>query len=214
MAEAVAIISFVSAVSSLADYGWRVVRRLNEFRKTVNDLPQCFHHISVQLPLLVEIVEHFRRQAQDEDLSPKIEEVLSPVVEGLRKEITKLDAVLLKVLPSANASTWEKSIKAIKSVAVEKTVEDFASVIRDYVSSLTTYQMTQNSDELKLLAGMLKDQTLAPSTRQSLPRKPIWMMTYDSEEHFVGRDQTMNEIKRQFDMGRSRVAITGIGGVG
>jgi hypothetical protein len=39
------------------------------------------------------------------------------------------------------------------------------------------------------------------------------MIGYDSDEHFIGRDGTMNDIERQFNE-KKRVAITGIGGVG
>jgi hypothetical protein len=210
----VGAVSFVSAVLSLADYGWRVVRRLNEFRNNVKELPQCFLHISFQLPLLMETVERLHRQAHDDKLAPKIEAALAPVVDGLRKEIEKLDAVLLKVLPLAQASTWEKIIKAVKSVGVQKTVDDFATVIRDYVSTLTAYQATQHSDELKVLVDLLKDHKAQTSTLQNpAAKKPVWMIGYDSDEHFIGRDGTMNDIERQFNE-KKRVAITGIGGVG
>jgi hypothetical protein len=82
MAWAIAVISFVSAVCSLADYGSRVVKRLNEFKTNVHDLPETFLHISNQLPLLIDIVNRLHVQAKSGHLDPRTEKALCTVVEG------------------------------------------------------------------------------------------------------------------------------------
>ena len=115
MAEAIAVIGFVSAIASLADYGERIVNRLNESRRNVKELPQSFLHISVQLPLLVDIIHRLHDQSNKGELTPNTENLLKPVLNGLYQEVEKLDTVLSKILPSADASTWEKSVKALKS---------------------------------------------------------------------------------------------------
>ena len=158
MAEAIAVIGFVSAIASLADYGERVVKRLNEFRRNVKELPQSFLHISVQLPLLVDIIHRLHDQSKKGGLTPTTEGFLKPVLDGLRQEIRKLDAVLGKILPSADASTWEKSVKALKSVGVQKDVDAFAAIIRDYVANLTAFQTTHNSDLIRRLGVFLAEQ--------------------------------------------------------
>lgn len=212
MAEAVAVLSFVSAICSLVDYGGKLVSRLNEFRNNVTNLPQCFFHISVQLPLLVDIARRLHDQAYRGELPPQTKSVLMPVVVGLHKEIQKIDDILHRILPSARASTWEKGIKAVKSVGAQKSVEDFAAVIRDYVLHLTAFQATHNGDLIRTILDLLKRE---PSEILEQPRaKPVWMVSYDSDDHFIGRDGSMEAIKQQFDEGRSRVAISGIGGVG
>ena len=158
MAEAIAVIGFVSAIASLADYGERVVKRLNEFRRNVKELPQSFLHISVQLPLLVDIIHRLHDQSKKGELTPTTEGFLKPVLDGLRQEIRKLDAVLGKILPSADASTWGKSVKALKSVGVQKDVDAFAAIIRDYVANLTAFQTTHNSDLIRRLGVFLAEQ--------------------------------------------------------
>jgi hypothetical protein len=82
MAWAIAVISFVSAVCSLADYGSRVVKRLNEFKTNVHDLPETFLHISNQLPLLIDTVNRLHVQAKSGHLDPRTEKALCTVVEG------------------------------------------------------------------------------------------------------------------------------------
>lgn len=215
MAEAIAVISFVSAACSLADYVTRVAKRLNEFRTNVHDLPQTFLHISDQLPLLADTVHRLHQQAKDGHLSQQTVTVLRPVVEGILAQLTQLESVLDKVLPSAKASTWEKGIKAVRSLKAQKAVDDFASVIDRYVLNLTVYQTTHNGDLIKILINLIErmkspqlhDVQLAP------PRKPYFTVRYQTDEDFCGREKIMEEIRRRFGS-KSRVAIAGIGGVG
>jgi tetratricopeptide (TPR) repeat protein len=215
MAEAIAVISFVSAVYSLADFGTRVVKRLNEFRTNVHGLPQTFLHVSDQLPLLIDTVNLLHRQANDGHLSPQAEIVLRPVVEGILAQLTQLDSVLVKVLPSAKASTWEKGIKAVRSLRIQKTVDDFASVIDRYVSNLTIYQTTHNSDLIKTLINLIErmNSSQLHDVQVAPRRKPYFMVRYQTDEDFIGREEIMEEISRRFGR-KSRVAIAGMGGVG
>jgi hypothetical protein len=215
MAEAIAVISFVSAVCSLADYGTRVVKRLNEFRTNVHDLPQTFLHVSDQLPLLTDTVNRIHRQAKDGHLSPQTETVLRPVVEGIHAQLTQLDSVLVKVLPSAKASTWEKGIKAVRNLKAQKTVDDFASVIDRYISNLTVYQTTHNGDLIKTLIKLIErmNSPRLQDVRVAPPRKPYFMVRYQTDEDFIGREEIVEEIRRRFGR-KNRVAIAGIGGVG
>ena len=54
MAEAVALISFVSAVAALIEIGSTVVGRLNDFRERAHDVPEAFKHIKAQLPITID----------------------------------------------------------------------------------------------------------------------------------------------------------------
>jgi hypothetical protein len=212
MAEAIAIISFVSVVWSLADYGTKVMTRLNEFRTNVRDLPQAFQHISDQLPLLIDTVNRLHDQAKDSRLSHETETALRPVVKGIHTQLTRLNSVLVKVLPSARASTWDKGLKAFKSLGYQKTVEDFALVIDRYISNLTAYQTTSNGALIKDLISLI-EQTSLQGVQAAPPRKPCFIVRYETDEDFIGREETMEEIRRRFGTG-NRVAIAGIGGVG
>ena len=158
MAEAIAVVGFISAIASLADYGTTVVKRFNELRKNVKGLPSNFHHINVQLPLLVNIVHCLHDQSERGELTPDTASLLKPVLEELHKELQKLDAVISKIQPSADASTLEKSVKAFRSVGAQKDVDEFAAVIRDYVANLTAFQTTHNSDVIRRLEALLAAQ--------------------------------------------------------
>jgi hypothetical protein len=45
-------------------------------------------------------------------------------------------------------------------------------------------------------------------------REPCFMVKFDQDENFVGREEIIIEIDRRLMAGQHRVAITGMGGVG
>jgi hypothetical protein len=59
---------------------------------------------------LIDTVNYIYDQVKDGDLSLEIETAL---VKGIHAQLTQLDAVLVKVLPSAKALTWEKRLQGI-----------------------------------------------------------------------------------------------------
>ncbi|KAL2053474.1 hypothetical protein ABVK25_006125 [Lepraria finkii] len=54
MAEAVAVAGLVAAIIQLADFGTKVVSRLNEFLISLYDVPATFRAIKTEFPLLLD----------------------------------------------------------------------------------------------------------------------------------------------------------------
>jgi hypothetical protein len=46
------------------------------------------------------------------------------------------------------------------------------------------------------------------------PRKPIFMVPFDQDETFVGREDILDNIEQKLKASRRRAVLTGIGGVG
>lgn len=216
MAEAIAVISFVSAVSGLVSFGWDVSKRLNEFRKNVRELPEAFKHIDIRLPFLLETLDRLKTQAKPGDIV-----FLDPVVVGLQGQLQRLREVLDKVLPSAKASTWEKGLKAVKSLHYEKVVEEFDAVIERYISDLTLFQTTSNGRFLEELQHLVEktSQLQLAATTQPLPpakspkAKAIFEIPFDPDTDFIAREEVIRTIEERFKTS-NRVALAGIGGVG
>lgn len=208
MAEAIAVIGLLASCSQLIEYGGAVVKRLHDFMTNVKELPPCFAHINNQLPMLMGIVDSLQKRAGNGDFTSKIQHDLERVIEALDKELKGLDAVLSNILPSARASTWEKGVKAVKSVAAQKRVENFAQVIQNYMISLNAFQLERLITSLE--EQRLEHQSILPTPA----RKPIWMLEHDSDEDFVGREEILRIIEQQFATTVNRVVLAGIGGVG
>lgn len=220
MAEAIAAIGLVHTIIDLAEFGRKVVKRLNEFKNNVQDLPEAFQHIGNQLPILMRIANSLEERAKNGDFAPDAQKDLEQVVQALKKELLDLDALLAKILPSARASTWEKGVKAVKSIKAQKSVDSYSTVIQTYVQTLSNFQVADHANQMRIIIDFVKQLRLAESDspRESShvtpPRKRVWMLEFDGDEDFVGREQTIAEVVRKFETNASRVAVVGVGGVG
>lgn len=224
MAEAFAILGVVQAAISLVSYGAKIVKRMDEFNHNVKGLPESFAKIRTKLPMLLDIVEKIQNAVSHSKMDGNTESLLRPVLDGLRKEIVSFDETLLKVLPSPHASNKEKITKAIRSVGIQKRIDEFSSSIQDYLSTLMVFQTTSHADSLRTLTVMVQGRLERPveppsyeNSLQSAPEpkmNPIWTVKYDLEADFVGRDGIMSTIEGQLTEGNRRAALAGIGGVG
>ena len=57
MAEAFAIVGLVAAIAQFVGLGTVIVDRLNEFRSDVNEVPEAFRGVQIQLPLTINTLE-------------------------------------------------------------------------------------------------------------------------------------------------------------
>ena len=220
MAEAIAALSLVQAIIGLTELGRTVVKRLNEFKNNVQDLPEAFQHIGNQLPILMRIANSLEERANSGDFAPDAEKDLEQVIKALKKELLDLDALLCKILPSARASTWEKGVKAVKSIKAQKSVDTYSTVIQAYVQTLSNFQIADHANQMRIIIDFVKQLKLAESdslrepSHVTPPRKAVWMLEFDGDEDFVGREETIAEVSTKFETNASRVAVVGVGGVG
>ena len=224
MAEAITIIGLVQAAISLVSYGAKIVKRMDEFNHNVKGLPESFAKIRTKLPVLLDIVEKLKSPASRSKLDENTEPLLRPVLDGLYKEIMSFDKTLLEALPSPHASNREKITKAIRSVGIQKRIDEFSSSIQDYLSTLVAFQTTSQADSLRNLLVMVQgrlEQPVEPPPYEKLPQpapkpklNPIWTVKYDFEADFVGRDGIIGTIEGQLTENNRRAALAGIGGVG
>jgi hypothetical protein len=195
MAEALAIVGLVSAIVQFVDFGSKIVERLQDFHSSANEVPKAFRDVKVELPLLLNTLKRTQEQAESGVLNRETQEALLPVVEGCRSQVELLDNTLVKTFPKPGDSSLRRGMMAFSSVGQEKKVEQIASTLRKYVQTLTYHEATGAS---RLVIR---------------PTKPCFIMPFDRDQNFVGRENILNEIESRFNNQR-RVALAGIGGVG
>lgn len=195
MAEALAIIGLASAIVQFVDFSAKIVDRLQDFHSSVNAVPKAFRDVKVELPLLLDTLKRTQEQVESGAISRETQEALLPVVEGCRSQVELLDSTLVKTLPKPGDSSWRRGMMAFSSVGQEKKVEQITSTLRKYVQTLTYHQAT------------------GARTLVIRPSKPCFIMPFDRDQSFVGREDVLQEIEIRFQNQR-RVALAGIGGVG
>ncbi|KAI9779071.1 MAG: hypothetical protein M1839_007737 [Geoglossum umbratile] len=195
MAEAVAILGLVSSIIQIVEFGSEVVSRLNEFQSSV---PKTFRDIKIQLPLLIDTLKQTQRQADAGKVSGETAKVLKDVVDGCLLQVRLLEDILVKAVPARGDSNWKRRFKAFSSFAHDGTVQQITATLERYVQTLTYYQATQQFKPVLEISH----------------RKACFMVKFDRDPDFIGREEVIEGITERFKMRQHRVAIAGIGGVG
>ncbi|KAL8918332.1 MAG: hypothetical protein Q9208_007420 [Pyrenodesmia sp. 3 TL-2023] len=197
MAEAVAVISFVSAVISLVDASSRVLSRLNEFSAASSEIPESFKHLNAQLPIVLDGLRRTEARAKAGSVDKRTQEALIPTIQGCRDRVAGLYDILDELLPSKTDSSFDRAMKAAKSLSKDKKVQKLLKDIDSYLTSLTFHNTSGDAAPLNA----------------AQPVRRVNMTPADRDKNFVDRpdifralDVTMKEY--------GRAAIAGIGGVG
>ena len=211
MAETLAIIGLISSIVQFVDFGTKVMHRLNEFQSNIKDVPETFRHIKTQLPLLIDTLKQTQAQADAAHLSEETAKALKLVVEGCLSQVKLLEEILIKALPTKKDSSLRKGLKALTSLAHDKDVQRITTALDGYVQTLTYYTSNATYASNQVLQKAYQELKLNPDTTR---RKPRFMVKFDQDPDFIGREDIMKEIDERHGVGRPRVAIAGIGGVG
>jgi N-terminal domain on NACHT_NTPase and P-loop NTPases len=155
MAEVFAIVSIVSNIAQLVDFGSKVISRLNEFQSSVKETPKTFRQIKTEIPLLVDNLSKTKEAIDAGLIKEGTVRVLLPVVEGCREQVESLDAILAKILPAKGDSRTKRGLKAVSSsLFQDDKVGKISSSIQKYVQILTFYYAAASST-LKPTTGTL-----------------------------------------------------------
>lgn len=213
MAEALAAIGLVSAIIQFTEFGAKIVARLNEFGSNVNDLPKAFRSIKINLPVILDSLEHTKRNANTGEISQATASALEPLVEECFEQVKQLQDILDKNLPTNSAKNWQRRLQAIKSLSHEKDVEQISSKLDRCVQTLTFYYTSHHSELFNRLAIDETSQHRVHSQTAS-SRGPLFMVPFHRDDQFVGREEILAELDEALKNQHRRVVLAGIGGVG
>ena len=197
MAEAIAVISFVSAIAGLVDISCQVVKRLNDFHSQGNDVPKALQHVKEQLPLVIDSIKRTEEKSKSGYVNEETQKALIPALKGCKELIFRLDEKLEEVLPLENDSSWDRTRKALQSISRDK---DFQSLFKELDRYLSIFTL-HNSSDSKIVG--------AKNTRVS----PVFMVPTMRDPNFVDRPGLFEELESNMT-NHGRAALAGIGGAG
>src|SRR5437763_9903893 len=116
MAEALAVVGLASVICQLVDFSTKVVRRLNEFRSILNEMPRIFREIKDQLALLICTLETTHSQVNARRISDETAEMLKHVFNGCLLQVKQLEDIMAKTIPTERDSTLNRGLKALNSL--------------------------------------------------------------------------------------------------
>jgi hypothetical protein len=107
MAEALAIVGIVANIVQLVDFSSKVLSRLKEFQSSIDEVPNSFRNVKVELPLLLDTLTHINKDISAGLIADDIQKSLLPVIEACQTQIESLDVVLVKTLPTPGDSRMQ-----------------------------------------------------------------------------------------------------------
>jgi hypothetical protein len=152
MAEALAAISIVANIIQLVDFSSKLLRRLDEFRSSLGEVPKSFQHFSAELPVLTATLQQIKEANEAGLVRDETEKPLNSAIEGCKEQIRLLDSLLAKVLPTVTDSRLRRGTKAVLSLNQEAKVESITKILHSYIRTLTFYY-TVVSSTLQPLTG-------------------------------------------------------------
>jgi hypothetical protein len=142
MAEAIALIGFVSSVITLVQFTEELVGRVTDFQSAVKETPKAFQQVKTELPVLKAILQKTKDAIDRGDIRETAAADLTPVVKGCEAEIKSLNDILDKVLPKKDASQAERAKKAVFSIFKDGKVQKSIEKLRINIDRLTSYHIT------------------------------------------------------------------------
>lgn len=209
MAEALAIVGLTSAIVQFLDFGGKVVERVKEFSSEIDELPKTFQVVQVQLPLLIDSLSRTQRQAEARHVSETTAVALKPIIDACLEEIKVLQIILDKNLLPQKSSSLQRRLLALRSLTHDKDINRSITNLERYIQLLIFHQSTSQSDEL-----VLRSSSYANNTIPHQLRKSIFMVPFDRDDTFVGRQDVLGCIRQKLGASRRRAVLSGIGGVG
>ena len=203
--DPITAIGLASAIVTFVSLGTRIAKRIKQLSEA-GDIPEVFRDIRTRLPLLISIV--VRTQHETGSLSPEAKEALEVVVRQCFEQVTQLDDILKKVMVSKTDSRIKKTVRAGISLVEEGRVQRIATALRDNVQLLTFLNVTPTEKERPK-----SERRPSEPLPSYVSATGLFLVPFSRDSRFVGRESILGSIDLSFNT-QSRVAVSGIGGVG
>ncbi|KAL8897618.1 MAG: hypothetical protein Q9207_007124 [Kuettlingeria erythrocarpa] len=194
-----------AAIVTFVDIGTKIAKRVKELSDT-GDIPSVFRDIKTRLPLIIDIIA--QTKSETDNRSPEAQQALKEVVSQSLTQVGQLDEILKKVTVSKGESLLRKTVKAGASLVEERRVQKIAAALKDNVQLLTLFNAKTAEKDKPALKRWASEALPSYSDVTG-----VFLLPFTRDEQFVGRESQLQSIASSFET-QSRVAVSGIGGVG
>jgi hypothetical protein len=146
-------------------------------------MPRIFRDIKDQLALLICTLEKTQSQVNARRISEETAEMLKHVFNGCLLQVKQLEDIMAKTIPTERDSTLNRGLKALTSLARQRTVQHIRSEIDRYVAHLTHHHVAS---------------LYHLSTWESYPKRPLFTVEFGRDPSFIGREDIIKEIDERF----------------
>lgn len=173
MAEGIVAVGLAGSVIQFVDFSTKLMKRLQEFQSSLDEMQNIFSDLTVKLPLLKDTFERLSNPADLDHTHAPDKEKLKVVVQRCTNQVEFLERELSKAIPNENEALKSRRWKAICSLAREKRVKEVVKSLLDTSTTLILHQSVESntltrqmSDRLAALESVVrsaKEPNLCPS---------------------------------------------------
>lgn len=143
MAEIAAAVSLASSIVQLFDTSAKIIHRFHEFQRCGREVPRIFQNFRAELPLLQETLRRIKEATYAGIIGARDSSKLLATIDGCHKQIQDLGVIIKKTLPLSDDSRRTRAKKTIKSLCQESKVKHLTYILREYITTLTFYLITE-----------------------------------------------------------------------
>lgn len=199
-AEFIAVLGIASNIIAVVDACAKIQDRIQSYRQNT-----AFRDLSLQLPLLVSVIESLKAPPYRDHLDPSTEKALIRVLDGCLRQLQSLEALIKDLTPSDAASKLQRTWKGIRSFGKDTKVREIVGILTEYKSTIALHLSTIH------FHGAINPRV--PSSG----KKSYFDVPHSRVSHFVGRKDLLCRIQTELQASRSNpstVVLTGVGGQG
>lgn len=142
-------------------------------------------------------------------------QALKSIFEDLKRKLQELQKLLHDYLPSEDASSSTKFLKAMGSLAIEKRIDKIMKLIFErYMPVLTLSTIDNQTLQTEVIKKAME--TTSMESRVNLRQKPHFLVNVQRDDDFVGRQDIMSRLNALVNPveRHNRVALVALGGMG
>lgn len=152
------VVGLVASIVQLLELSAKIVSRVYEYTAKANDVPLTFRRLANQLDLLSLPLQQIETQVQSRELG----EVASRAIKRVLDDVLADVAFLERLFPPPKASTFDRGLQALKSLAWEDKVQERIKRIQINVQLLGFHQNTMH-----LTMGLTMSKTMLDKLNHS-----------------------------------------------
>ena len=141
MAEALGVLGVVANIAQLLSLAAETLHNLNEFRSTIDGIPDTCAHTKAQMELTLRRLAKEKEMISEGRFNHEDEATLASVVDGFESQIKLLLKTMNRATPKAGASGPTRFVKAFKmSIWYDVKLKRIKNTIHEYRQALELYQ--------------------------------------------------------------------------
>ncbi|KAL2009621.1 hypothetical protein VTN00DRAFT_5428 [Thermoascus crustaceus] len=134
------LVGFAASIVAFIDVRNKIVALLLAFNSTTKGAPEVFKHTAIQLPLIIDVMKRIEKNCRVGSVVPEAQNALLRVVNGSLQQITVLDKLVQKILPTPTDSRLRRvTKKAVVRIRERKFVMAIVKTLEGYKSTLALH---------------------------------------------------------------------------